>query len=29
MLLEVTEKIMLENAFEQKKKKPRFNLTLG
>ena len=29
MLLEITEKIIRENAFEQKKKKPRLNLTLG
>ena len=29
MLLEITEKIIEENAFEQKKKKPRLNLTLG
>ena len=29
MLLEITEKIILENAFEQKKKKSGFNLTLG
>ena len=29
MLLKITEKIILENVFEQKKKKPGFNLTLG
>ena len=29
MLLEITEKIVGENAFEQKKKKPGLNLTLG
>ena len=29
MLLEITDKIIGENAFEQKKKKPRLNLTLG
>ena len=29
MLLEITEKIIRENAFEQKKKKPGLNLTLG
>ena len=29
MLLEITEKIVGENAFEQKKKNPRLNLTLG
>jgi len=29
MLLEITEKIIGENAFEQKKKKPQLNLTLG
>ena len=29
MLLEITEKIVRENAFEQKKKKPGLNLTLG
>ena len=29
MLLKITKKIILENAFEQKKKKPRLNLTLG
>ena len=29
MLLEITAKIILENAFEQKKKKSGFNLTLG
>ena len=29
MLLEITEKIIGENAFEQKKKKPWLNLTLG
>ena len=28
MLLEITEKIILKNAFEQKKKKPGLNLTL-
>ena len=27
MLLKITEKIIRENAFEQKKKKPRLNLT--
>ena len=29
MLLKITEKIIRENAFEQKKKKPGLNLTLG
>ena len=29
MLLKITVKIMRENAFEQKKKKPGLNLTLG
>ena len=29
MLLEITEKIIRENAFEQKKKKPGLNLPLG
>ena len=29
MLLKITEKIIQGDAFEQKKKKPRFNLTLG
>ena len=29
MLLQITEKIIRENAFEQKKKKPGLNLTLG
>ena len=29
MLLKITEKIIPENAFEQKKKKPGLNLTLG
>ena len=29
MLLKITEKIIQENAFEQKKKKPGLNLTLG
>ena len=29
MLLEITEKIVGENAFEQKKKDPRLHLTLG
>ena len=29
MLLKITEEIIWENAFEQKKKKPRLNLTLG
>ena len=29
MLLKITEKTIRENAFEQKKKKPRLNLTLG
>ena len=29
MLLRITEKTIQENAFEQKKKKPRLNLTLG
>ena len=29
MLLEMTEKIIGESAFEQKKRKPRLNLTLG
>ena len=29
MLLKVTEKIISENAFKQKKKKPGLNLTLG
>ena len=29
MLLKITEKIILRNAFEQKKKKPWLNLTLG
>ena len=29
MLLETAEKIVGENAFEQKKKNPRLNLTLG
>ena len=29
MLLEITEKIVGESAFEQKKKNPRLNLTLG
>ena len=29
MLLNITEKIILENAFELKKKKPGLNLTLG
>ena len=28
MLLKITEKIIWENAFEQKKKKPGLNLTL-
>ena len=28
MFLKATEKIIHENAFEQKKKKPRLNLTL-
>ena len=28
MLLEITEKIIRKNAFEQKKKKPGLNLTL-
>ena len=29
MLLKIAEKIIRENAFEQKKKKPGLNLTLG
>ena len=29
MLLKITEKIIRENAFEQMKKKPGLNLTLG
>ena len=29
MLLKITVKIISENAFEQKKKKPGLNLTLG
>ena len=29
MLLEITEEIVGENAFEQKKKNPRLNLTRG
>ena len=29
MLLKITEKITQGDAFEQKKKKPRLNLTLG
>ena len=29
MLLKITVKIIRENAFEQKKKKPGLNLTLG
>ena len=29
MLLKITEKIIRENAFEQKKKNPGLNLTLG
>ena len=29
MLLEIAEKIVGENAFEQKKKNPRLNLTLA
>ena len=29
MLLKITEKIIQGDAFEQKKKKPRLNLTLG
>ena len=29
MLLEITEKIIWENVFEYKKKKPGLNLTLG
>ena len=29
MFLEITDKIIGENAFEQKKKKPQLNLTLG
>ena len=29
MLLKITEKFVRENAFEQKKKKPGLNLTLG
>ena len=29
MLLKITEKTIRENAFEQKKKKPGINLTLG
>ena len=29
MLLNITEKIIRENAFDQKKKKPWLNLTLG
>ena len=29
MLLKITEKIIRENAFEQKKQKPGLNLTLG
>ena len=29
MLLKITEKTIRENAFEQKKKKPGLNLTLG
>ena len=29
MLLKITEKTIRENAFEQKKKKPGVNLTLG
>ena len=29
MLLKITEKIICENAFERKKKKPGLNLTLG
>ena len=29
MLFKITEKFVRENAFEQKKKKPGLNLTLG
>ena len=29
MLLKITEKIIRENAFKRKKKKPGLNLTLG
>ena len=29
MLFKITEKIIKENAFEQKKKKPELHLTLG
>ena len=29
MLLKITEKIIRENAFKEKKKKPGLNLTLG
>ena len=29
MLLKITEKIIRENALDQKKKKPTLNLTLG
>ena len=29
MLLKITEKTIRENSFEQKKKKPGLNLTLG
>ena len=29
MLLKITEKIIRENAFERKKKKPGLNVTLG
>ena len=29
MLLKITEEIIQENAFEQKKQKPGLNLTLG
>ena len=29
MLLKITEKIIWENSFEQKKQKPGLNLTLG
>ena len=29
MLLKITKKIIQENTFEQKKKKPGLNLTLG
>ena len=29
MLLKITEKIIRENVFEQKKKEPGLNLTLG